>query len=129
MTQRLSLVTVLVRDYDEALDWFRDLAGFELVEDTDRGDGTRWVVVRPAGSEGTQVLLARASTPEQADRVGDPGGGRVMHFLATDDFAADHARMVTAGVRFREEPRHETYGDVAVFEDLYGNAWDLIQPR
>ena len=129
MPQRLSLVTLLVRDYDEALAWYRDRVGFELVEDTDRGDGTRWVVVRPAGSDGTQVLLARASTPEQQARVGDPGGGRVMHFLATDDFAADHARMLAAGVRFREEPRHEAYGSVAVFEDLYGNAWDLIQPR
>ena len=129
MPQRLSLVTLLVRDYDEALDWYRDRAGFELVEDTDRGDGTRWVVIRPAGSDGTQVLLARASAPEQEARVGDPGGGRVMHFLATDDFAADHARMLAAGVRFREEPRHETYGSVAVFEDLYGNAWDLIEPR
>ncbi|KRF25482.1 VOC family protein [Phycicoccus sp. Soil803] len=129
MPQHLSLVTLLVREYDEALEWFRERAGFELVEDTDRGDGTRWVVIRPAGSDGTQVLLARASTPEQEARVGDPGGGRVMHFLATDDFAADHARMLAAGVRFREEPRHETYGSVAVFEDLYGNAWDLIQPR
>ena len=129
MPQRLSLVTLLVRDYDEALEWYRDRAGFELVEDTDRGDGTRWVVVRPAGSSGTQVLLARASTTEQQARVGDQGGGRVMHFLATDDFAADHERMVGAGVRFREEPRHEVYGSVAVFEDLYGNAWDLIQPR
>ncbi len=129
MSQRLSLVTLLVHDYDEALEWFRDRAGFELVEDTERGDGTRWVVVRPAGSDGTDVLLARASTPEQQARVGDPGGGRVMHFLATDDFAADHARMLEAGVRFREEPRHEPYGSVAVFEDLYGNAWDLIQPH
>ena len=129
MPQRLSLVTLLVRDYDEALEWYRDRAGFELVEDTDRGDGTRWVVVRPPGSDGTNVLLARASTPEQQARVGDPGGGRVMHFLATDDFAADHARMLAAGVHFREEPRHEPYGSVAVFEDLYGNAWDLIQPR
>ena len=129
MPQHLSLVTLLVREYDEALEWFRERAGFELVEDTDRGDGTRWVVIRPAGSDGTQVLLARASTPEQEARVGDPGGGRVLHFLATDDFAADHARMLAAGVRFREEPRHEPYGSVAVFEDLYGNAWDLIQPR
>ena len=129
MPQRLSLVTLLVRDYDEALGWYRDKAGFELVEDTDRGDGTRWVVVRPPGSDGTQVLLARAGTPEQEARVGDPGGGRVMHFLATDDFAADHARMLAAGVHFREEPRHEPYGSVAVFEDLYGNPWDLIQPR
>lgn len=129
MPQRLSLVTLLVRDYDEALAWYRDRAGFELVEDTDRGEGTRWVVIRPAGSDGTNLLLARASTVDQEARVGDPGGGRVMHFLATDDFAADHSRMVAAGVHFREEPRHESYGSVAVFEDLYGNAWDLIQPR
>lgn len=129
MPQRLSLVTLLVRDYDEALEWYRDRAGFELVEDTDRGDGTRWVVIRPPGSDGTNLLLARASSPDQQARVGDPGGGRVMHFLATEDFAADHARMLAAGVHFREEPRHEPYGSVAVFEDLYGNAWDLIQPR
>ena len=75
------------------------------------------------------MVLARASTPAQVERIGDPGGGRVMHFLATDDFAADHARMTAAGVRFLEEPRHEEYGVVAVFEDLYGNRWDLIQPR
>jgi catechol 2,3-dioxygenase-like lactoylglutathione lyase family enzyme len=122
-------VTLLVRDYDDALEWYRDRAGFELVEDTDRGDGTRWVVIRPSGSDGTHVLLARANTPEQLARVGDPGVGRVMHFLATDDFATDHERMLAAGVPFREEPRHEPYGSVAVFEDLYGNAWDLIQPR
>jgi catechol 2,3-dioxygenase-like lactoylglutathione lyase family enzyme len=129
MPMRLSLVTLLVRDYDEALEWYCRRAGFDLVEDTDRGDGTRWVVIGPPGPVGTQLLLARASTPEQVARVGDPGGGRVMHFLATDDFAGDHARMVAAGVHFREEPRHEPYGDVAVFEDLYGNPWDLIQPR
>ena len=129
MSQRLHLVSLLVRDYDEALEFFCGAVGFELVEDTDRSDGSRWVVVRPADSEGTHVVLARASTPAQVERIGDPGGGRVMHFLATDDFAADHTRMTAAGVRFLEEPRHEEYGVVAVFEDLYGNRWDLIQPR
>jgi catechol 2,3-dioxygenase-like lactoylglutathione lyase family enzyme len=134
--QRLGLVALVVRDYAEARDWYVDVLGFDVAEDSllereDQGDGRRWVVVRPPGApEGTStgLLLARAETPEQHARVGDQTGGRVGLFLYTSDFAADHARLIAAGVRFLEEPRHEPYGSVAVFADLYGNRWDLIQP-
>ncbi|MET8253069.1 VOC family protein [Micromonospora sp. NPDC005197] len=125
----LGLVAVLVREYDEAIDFYVGGLGFELVEDTARPDGSRWVVVRPVGARETSLLLARPSSAEQQARVGDQTGGRVGLFLHTEDFARDHARMVAAGVRFLEEPRHEAYGSVAVFVDLYGNRWDLIQPR
>ncbi|GGT31504.1 hypothetical protein GCM10010271_39280 [Streptomyces kurssanovii] len=126
----IALITLVVRDYDEAIAFCTDALGFDLVEDTDRGDGSRWVVVRPAGSgAGTGLLLARAGDDEQRASVGAQTGGRVGFFLHTDDFARDHARMTAAGVRFLEEPRHEAYGSVAVFEDLYGNKWDLLQPR
>jgi catechol 2,3-dioxygenase-like lactoylglutathione lyase family enzyme len=124
----LGLVTLVVRDYDEAIGFYVDALGFDLREDTPRGD-KRWVVVAPRGCDGTGLLLARADGPEQEARIGDQTGGRVGLFLDTEDFAGDHARMVAAGVRFAEEPRHESYGSVAVFEDLYGNRWDLIQPR
>ena len=123
---RLSLTALLVRDYDEAIGFYVGKVGFELVEDTDQGGGKRWVVVRPPGSDAA-LLLAQA-VGEQAQRVGDQAGGRVFLFLETDDFAGDHARMSAAGVRFLEPPRHEPYGSVAVFEDLYGTKWDLIQP-
>ena len=124
--QRLALTTLLVHDYDDAIAFYVGNVGFDLVEDTDMGGGKRWVVVRPPGSDAA-ILLARA-TGEQATYVGDQSGGRVFLFLHTDDFAADHARMTAAGVRFLEPPRHEPYGSVAVFEDLYGTRWDLIQP-
>ncbi|MFC9745470.1 VOC family protein [Streptomyces niveus] len=123
----IALVTLVVRDYDEAIAFYTGSLGFDLVEDTDRGDGSRWVVVRPPGGEGA-LLLARAADDAQQGRVGAQTGGRVGFFLHTDDFARDHARMLAAGVRFLEEPRHEPYGSVAVFEDLYGNRWDLLQP-
>jgi catechol 2,3-dioxygenase-like lactoylglutathione lyase family enzyme len=125
---RLSLTALLVRDYDEAIAFYVGKVGFTLTADTDQGGGKRWVVVTPPGGQ-TGLLLARAVAPEQAARVGDQGGGRVMLFLETDDFARDHARMQAAGVRFAEAPRHEPYGSVAVFEDLYGNRWDLIEPK
>ena len=124
--QRLSLTALLVADYDDAIDFYVGKVGFELVEDADQGGGKRWVVVRPPGSDAA-LLLAKA-TGDQAARVGDQGAGRVMFFLETDDFARDHQRMAAAGVRFAEAPRHEPYGSVAVWEDLYGNRWDLIQP-
>ncbi|WP_329132050.1 VOC family protein [Streptomyces sp. NBC_01476] len=124
----LGLVSVVVRDYDEAIAFYRDALGFELREDTPRGDGSRWVVVAPPGARETALLLARAATPGQADRVGDQTGGRVGLFLNTDDFDRDYKRMVAAGVVFEEEPRYESYGAVVVFQDLYGNRWDLIQP-
>lgn len=126
----LGLVAVVVREYDEAIAFYVDAMGFRLVEDTHLGGDKRWVVVAPpgpAGSAGAAVLLARANNPRQAARVGDQTGGRVGFFLMTDDFDRDYARMSAAGVRFTEAPRDEQYGRVAVFEDLYGNRWDLIQ--
>jgi catechol 2,3-dioxygenase-like lactoylglutathione lyase family enzyme len=128
MPQSLSLTALLVHDYDDAIDFYVRKLGFKLVEDTDQGHGKRWVVVRPPGSQGG-LLLAKAADGHQSDRVGDQTGGRVMLFLETDDFERDHGRMLAARVRFLEKPRHEAYGTVAVFEDLYGNRWDLIEPR
>ncbi|MDB5456696.1 MAG: Glyoxalase/bleomycin resistance protein/dioxygenase [Caulobacter sp.] len=127
MRQSLALITLLVRDYDEAIGFYVGQLGFGLVEDTALSPDKRWVVVAPPGGPGAQLLLAKASDQRQAARIGDQTGGRVALFLRTTDFAADHARMTAAGVRFREPPRHEPYGVVAVFEDLYGNAWDLLQ--
>jgi catechol 2,3-dioxygenase-like lactoylglutathione lyase family enzyme len=126
MRQRLSLTALLVRDYDEAIGFYAGRLGFELVEDSDLGGGKRWVVVRPPGSD-AGLLLARA-VGGQAARIGDQSGGRVFLFLETDDFGRDHERMIAAGVRFVRPPREEAYGTVAVFEDLYGNLWDLIEP-
>jgi nicotinamidase-related amidase/uncharacterized glyoxalase superfamily protein PhnB len=120
------MVALLVRDYDEAIAWFRDRLGFALVEDTRVSDEKRWVVMSGGGAS---LLLARAATPAQAARVGDQTGGRVFLFLESGDFARDHARMQAGGVRFVEAPRQEPYGTVAVFEDLYGNRWDLIERR
>ena len=128
---RIGLVTLVVAEYDEAIAFYRDRVGFELVEDTDLGEGRRWVVVAPPGDPPhppTGLLLAKASGLQQLARIGDQAGGRVALFLMTDDLAADHARMTAAGVMFVEEPRKEAYGTVAVFEDLYGTRWDLIQP-
>lgn len=125
--KRLALITVVVRDYDEAIAFFTDVVGLRLAEDTDMGGGKRWVVVAP--SDGTGLLLAKAGNAEQAARVGDQTGGRVGFFLHTDAFDSDYARMLSAGVRFTETPREEAYGKVVVFLDLYGNKWDLVQPR
>jgi catechol 2,3-dioxygenase-like lactoylglutathione lyase family enzyme len=124
----LALTALVVADYDQAVDFYTRALGFELREDSPRADGSRWVVVAPPGARESALLLARAGGPAQADRVGDQTGGRVGFFLHTDDFARDHARMTAAGVVFEEEPRREPYGTVAVFRDLYGNRWDLIQP-
>ncbi|MEU0227955.1 VOC family protein [Streptomyces sp. NPDC006284] len=127
--RRIALVTLVVDDYDEAIRFYTEALGFRLVEDAPRPDGSRWVVVEP-GTEGagTALLLARAKGEAQRARVGDQAGGRVGFFLYTDDFARDHARMTAAGVTFLEAPRYEPYGSVAVFQDLYGNRWDLLQP-
>jgi catechol 2,3-dioxygenase-like lactoylglutathione lyase family enzyme len=128
MAQHLALLSLLVRDYDEALAFYVGKMGFSLVEDSELGGGKRWVVVAP-GVAGTRFLLAKASDDQQQALVGGQGGGRVWLFLHTDAFEADHARLSAAGVRFLEEPRHEAYGSVVVFEDLYGNRWDLLQPK
>ncbi|KQZ18203.1 VOC family protein [Caulobacter sp. Root1472] len=128
MAQHLALLSLLVRDYDEALAFYLGKMGFSLVEDSHLGGGKRWVVVAP-GAAGTRFLLAKASDDQQTALVGGQGGGRVWLFLHTDAFEADHARLSAAGVRFLEAPRHEAYGSVAVFEDLYGNRWDLLQPK
>ena len=128
MPQHIGAVTLLVPDYDEAISYFCKVLGFELVEDTPLDAGKRWVLVRPRGADGTALLLARAASEEQSQRIGGQGGGRGFLFLETDDFAGDHARYLAAGVRFTEEPRREPYGTVAVFEDPFGNRWDLIQP-
>ncbi|MEH0541970.1 VOC family protein [Streptomyces sp. B21-105] len=126
---RIALVTLVVDDYDAAIRFYTEALGFRLVEDAPRPDGARWVVVRPGdGQDGVGLLLARAKGEEQRARVGDQTGDRVGFFLHTDDFAGDHARMAAAGVTFLEEPRHEPYGSVAVFQDLHGNRWDLLQP-
>ncbi len=127
--RHLAMIAVLVRDYDEAIAWYRDALGFELLEDTARGDGKRWVRMAPADSNAFSLLLARAVSPRQLAAIGDQHGGRVGFFLHTDDFARDHARLAAAGAQFEEMPRHEDYGSVVVFRDLYGNRWDLIQPR
>jgi catechol 2,3-dioxygenase-like lactoylglutathione lyase family enzyme len=127
--RRIALVTLVVDDYDEAIRFYTGALDFRLAEDAPRPDGSRWVVVEPGTpGTGTGLLLARATGESQAARVGDQTGGRVGFFLHTDDFARDHARMTAAGVTFLEDPRHEPYGTVAVFQDLYGNRWDLLQP-
>ena len=128
MRQSLATIALLVRDYDEAIAWFTQKLGFVLEQDLPQA-GKRWVVVAPRGGSGMGLLLARAATPQQATRIGDQTGGRVFLCLETDDFDRDHATMIAKGVRFLEEPRRETYGTVAVFEDLCGNKWDLLQPK
>ena len=131
---RLGLVTFVAREYDEAIGFFVGKLDFDLVEDTDMGDGKRWVVVAPTSgstsglNSGASLLIARAVTDAEKTSVGNQAGGRVAFFLNTDNFDRDHANWLARGVKFREQPRHEVYGTVAVFEDLYGAPWDLIQP-
>ena len=128
MPQRLAHVTLLVRDYDEALAFFTESLGFRVVENSPLPANKRWLVVAPPGSQGASLLLARAATPEQLQQVGNQSAGRVFLFLHTDDFWRDYRLMLAANVKFLESPRQESYGTVAVFEDLYGNKWDLLQP-
>ncbi len=128
MQQSIAHIALMVRDYDEALDFYTVRLGFRVVEDTFQPEqDKRWVVISPPGSSGTSLLLARASGPEQASFVGNQAGGRVFLFLQTDDFWRDYHRMRAAGVTFVREPSQAAYGTVAVFEDLYGNRWDLLQ--
>jgi catechol 2,3-dioxygenase-like lactoylglutathione lyase family enzyme len=126
--QSLALVSLVVRDYAEPLDFYVGVLGFELLEDRYVPEqDKRWVVVAPPGGSGARLLLARATTPEQEARIGDQTGGRVFLFLETDDFDRDHRRYRERGVEFVREPKAELYGTVAVFRDLYGNLWDLIE--
>jgi lactoylglutathione lyase len=127
MTQKLGYISLIVREYNEAINFYTQSLGFQLIEDTDLGDGKRWVRVRPQGSTGTDLLLAKAVNPEQASRIGKQTGGRVFLFLHTDDFWRDYRAMTERGVKFVRPPSEESYGTVAVFEDLYGNKWDLLE--
>ncbi len=127
MSQKIGYVTVLVGDYDEAISFFTNALSFSVVEDSVMSDTKRWVLVAPRGAQGTALLLAKASNLRQAGRIGDQTGGRVSFFLHTDNLAGDYQAMKSRGVRFLEEPRQEAYGKVAVFEDLYGNRWDLLE--
>lgn len=129
MKQTLGSIALLVRDYDEAIAWFTQVLGFGLIEDEPRGEGKRWVRVAPPGSGETALLLAQAGNDVQRAQIGNQAGGRVGWFLHTDDFARDFAAMTARGVRFMEAPRNEAYGTVAVFVDLCGNRWDLLEPR
>lgn len=128
MPQALVHIALVVRDYDEALDFYLNKLNFELIEDTYQPEqDKRWVVVAPPGGQGATLLLARAATPEQAAFIGNQAGGRVFLFLNSDDFWRDYNAMLARGIRFVREPKQADYGMVAVFEDLYGNRWDLLQ--
>jgi len=129
MTRSVALVALVVRDYDEAIAFFTETLRFTLVEDTPLTPGKRWVVVAPSGGRGASLLLAKAATPEQLAHVGNQTGGRVFLFLHTSDFWDDYRHLQSRAVKFASEPREEEYGMVVVFFDLYGNKWDLIQPR
>lgn len=130
MKQVIAHIALVVRDYDEAIAFYTQKLHFTLIEDTYQpAQDKRWVVVAPPGSPGTTLLLARAATPEQAAFIGNQAGGRVFLFLQTDDFWRDYNAMVAAGIKFIRPPKEESYGVVAVFEDLYGNLWDLVERR
>ena len=125
--QRIGTIALVVDDYDDAIAFYTQKLSFDLVEDRDLGGGKRWVQVAPLNSRGTNLLLAQARSPEQKQAVGNQAGGRVFLFLQTNDFWRDYQQMKAEGVQFNEEPREEIYGVVVVFEDLYGNKWDLLQ--
>ncbi len=128
MPPKLAKVTYVVRDYDEAIHFFTQALGFELIEDTQLSEEKRWVVVGNKAEGASHFLLAKAKNPKELDALGNQAGGRVAFFLETQDFESDYNRMGENGVRFIEAPRQEPYGKVVVFEDLYGNKWDLIEP-
>lgn len=129
MTQTIGHVAIVVRDYDEAIAFYTCTLGFRLIEDTDLGAGKRWVLVGPERSTGTNLLLAQAASPEQATRIGNQTGGRVFLFLHTDDFWRDYRDLTAKNVQFVRGPSEEMYGTVAVFADVYGNLWDLIERK
>lgn len=129
MNQSIAQFAVVVNDYDEAIAFYTKKLHFNLIEDTILSETKRWVVIRPAGADGCSILLAKAANEEQKSRVGNQTGGRVFLFLHTDDFWRDYNSMTADGIRFVRPPAEEPYGTVAVFEDLYGNLWDMIQPK
>jgi catechol 2,3-dioxygenase-like lactoylglutathione lyase family enzyme len=129
LKQSLAIISLLVRDYDEAIAYYQNVLGFELIEDTQLSPEKRWVLVSPLGNGGAKLLLARAVNPEQSSRIGNQTGGRVFLFLHTDDFWRDYHTYSSRGVEFVGQPREEPYGVVAVFLDCYGNRWDLVQRR
>ena len=128
MTQTIAIFTIVVPDYDAGIDFYVNALGFELLEDTPRNPTKRWVRVAPKGAE-TAILLAKADGPAQDAAIGNQTGGRVGFFLHTDDFERDYQAMKAKGVTFKETPRHEAYGSVVVFQDPWGNLWDLIEPK
>lgn len=128
MNQRLAHIALVVNDYDEAIQFYTETLNFRLIEDTKLSESKRWVMVAPPGDGDCCLLLAKAANDEQAGRVGNQTGGRVFLFLYTDDLKRDYANMKSKGVTFVREPVIETWGTVAVFKDLYGNLWDLIEP-
>jgi catechol 2,3-dioxygenase-like lactoylglutathione lyase family enzyme len=128
MPQSIAHLTIIVRNYDEALKFYAQKLGFQLLQDTPLPDNKRWILVAPPESRGAALLLAEADTPEQSLAIGNQTGGRVFLFLHTDDFWREYKAYQSRGVSFLESPREESYGTVAVFEDLYGNKWDLLQP-
>jgi catechol 2,3-dioxygenase-like lactoylglutathione lyase family enzyme len=127
MKQSIGYVALVVRDYDEAIAFYTQILRFDLIEDTPLGAGKRWVLVAPRGSRETRLLLAKAATAEQETRIGNQTGGRVFLFLHTNNFWDDYHELKSRGVKFHRDPKEEAYGTVAVFEDLYGNKWDLLQ--
>ena len=129
MPQHISALALLVDDYDRAIAYYTEVLGFRLIEDTPQGPSKRFVRVAPPGDGEMSLLLAKAANPEQAARIGDQTGGRVFLFLRTDDFWRDYNAYKARGVEFTEEPREEVYGTVVVFRELYGNKWDLVQPK
>ena len=128
MKQRIAHLSLLINDYDEALDFYIQKLHFTLIENTDLGEGKRWVLITPPGSTGCNLLLAKAINVEQKSRVGNQTGGRVFLFLNTDNFERDYQNLLNQGITIVRKPVKETYGTVAVFADLYGNLWDLIEP-
>lgn len=129
MKQTIGAISLLVRDYDEAISFYTEKLHFKLMEDSDMGGGKRWVTVSAPGASETRLLLAQAATLEQESHIGNQTGGRVFLFLHTDDFQRDYEEMKSKGIRFLEEPRYEAYGTVVVFEDIYGNKWDLLESK
>ena len=129
MKQYIAQFALVVKDYDEAIDYYTKKLNFELIEDTKQSEEKRWVLVKPKGSSETAILLAKAVNEEQKSRVGNQTGGRVFLFLYTDNFWRDYNQMQEKGIKFIREPKEEAYGTVAVFEDLYRNLWDLLEPK